>query len=76
MKRISTLLAALLLGLSNLCAAVRPDIKCGPWIQNPGETEVTLLWTSQENVFAWVEVAPDDLFKMVNIKYEDIVVDK
>lgn len=60
MKRISTLLAALLLGLSNVFAAVRPDIKCGPWIQNPGETEVTLLWTSQENVFAWVEVAPDD----------------
>ncbi|MBO5814949.1 MAG: metallophosphoesterase [Bacteroidales bacterium] len=60
MKRISALLAALALGLSGVCTAARPDIKCGPWIQNAGETEVTILWTSQENVFAWVEVAPDD----------------
>lgn len=60
MKRISALLTALVLGLSTLSAASRPDIKCGPWIQNAGETEVTVLWTSQENVFAWVEVAPDD----------------
>ena len=60
MKRISALLAALALGLSGVCTAARPDIKCGPWIQNAGETEVTVLWTSQENVFAWVEVAPDD----------------
>ena len=60
MKRISTLLMFLIVGLSPLYAASKPDIKCGPWIQNAGETEVTVLWTSYDNVFSWVEVAPDD----------------
>lgn len=60
MKRISAVLIALVIGLCFSHAAPKPDIKCGPWIQNAGETEVTILWTSQENVFAWVEVAPDD----------------
>lgn len=60
MKRISAVLIALVIGLCPSNAATKPDIKCGPWIQNVGETEVTILWTSQENVFAWVEVAPDD----------------
>lgn len=60
MKRISSLLIALAVGLYAAYAASRPDIKCGPWIQNASETEVTVLWTSQEYVFAWVEVAPDD----------------
>ena len=60
MKRIYSVLTALVIGLSSVSAATRPDIKCGPWIHNAGETEVTVLWTSQGNVFAWVEVAPDD----------------
>ena len=60
MKRISSVFIALVLGLLSVSAASRPDVKCGPWIQNAGETEVTVLWTSHENVFAWVEVAPDD----------------
>ena len=60
MKRISSVLIALVIGLFSVSAASRPDVKCGPWIHNAGETEVTVLWTSQGNVFAWVEVAPDD----------------
>lgn len=60
MKRITSVFIALAIGLCSVYAASRPDIKCGPWIQNACETEVTVLWTSQENVFAWVEVAPDD----------------
>lgn len=60
MKKISFVFIALMIGLCPVLAGTRPEIKCGPWIQNAAETEVTLLWTSQDNVFAWVEVAPDD----------------
>ena len=60
MKRIITVAIAFAMGLLAAEAASGPHIKCGPWIHNIGETELTVLWTSQESVFAWVEIAPDD----------------
>lgn len=60
MKRIYAVVVVLASMMFEAGAALRPDIKYGPWVQNVGETEFTVLWTSQEKVFAWVEVAPDD----------------
>ncbi|MBQ2875290.1 MAG: purple acid phosphatase, partial [Bacteroidales bacterium] len=60
MKKIIAVAVALICMTAQAGAARRPDIKCGPWVQNVSETEFTVLWTSGEKVFAWVEVAPDD----------------
>ena len=60
MKKIIAVALALVWVMAEAGAARKPDIKCGPWVQNVSETEFTVLWTSSEKVFAWVEVAPDD----------------
>ncbi len=35
-------------------------IKYGPYLQNMGENEVTVVWVTNKDALAWVEVAPDD----------------
>src|SRR5690625_36964 len=35
-------------------------IKHGPYLQNVGKNEVTILWVTTKNAMSWVEVAPDD----------------
>ena len=60
MKRIIAIAIAFVMGVFSVAAASVSQIKCGPWLHNVGETGVTVLWTSEESVFAWVEVAPDD----------------
>jgi hypothetical protein len=35
-------------------------IKYGPYLQNIGEEEVTVVWVTGANALGWVEVAPDD----------------
>lgn len=35
-------------------------IKYGPYLQNIGENEVTVVWITSGNALGWVEVAPDD----------------
>ena len=37
---------------------VRPV--CGPYVQNPTTTGFTVVWESNMDAIAWVEVAPDD----------------
>jgi len=32
----------------------------GPYLQSVGETEATIVWTTNNNATAWVELAPDD----------------
>ena len=32
----------------------------GPYLQEMGETEVTIMWTTNHNAVSWVELAPDD----------------
>lgn len=51
---------AVLFSAFNSNAVNYPDIKYGPWIHNVSETGFTVLWTSAQKDFAWVEVAPDD----------------
>ncbi len=36
------------------------SITHGPYLQHLGETEVTLVWTTNKNAIGWVELAPDD----------------
>ena len=33
---------------------------CGPYVQNPTTTGFTVVWESNMDAIAWVEVAPDD----------------
>jgi predicted phosphodiesterase len=35
-------------------------VKYGPYLQNIGEEEVTVVWVTSGNALGWVEVAPDD----------------
>lgn len=35
-------------------------IQYGPYLQNVGENEATVVWTTSGNAFSWLELAPDD----------------
>ncbi|MDF9830806.1 metallophosphoesterase family protein [Parabacteroides sp. PF5-6] len=36
------------------------EIKYGPYLQNMGENEVTVVWVTNQQALGWVELAPDD----------------
>jgi len=36
------------------------EIKYGPYLQNMGENEVTVVWVTNQDALGWVELAPDD----------------
>lgn len=36
------------------------NIKYGPYLQNVGENEATVVWVTSKNALSWVEIAPDD----------------
>lgn len=59
MKRI---IASLLLlsGSIALGAQDRIALLHGPYLQNVGATEATIVWVSSETSVGWVEIAPDD----------------
>ncbi|MDR2651701.1 MAG: metallophosphoesterase [Prevotellaceae bacterium] len=42
------------------CYAVAQDVKIthGPYLQNVGEHEVTIIWTTDNDAISWVELAP------------------
>lgn len=58
------LLAIVLLGLPILGwtqeKSVRVNPVCGPYLQNVTTTGFTVMWISDKDAVAWVEVAPDD----------------
>ncbi len=58
-QRIKILLSIIALAL---CAgdAAAIEIISGPYIQNVGENEATIIWRTDKNATAWVEIAPDD----------------
>ena len=61
MKRL--LLLTVMLSLSAIALAADPPvakIKCGPWVMNVEQTEMTIVWTTTERCMGWVEIAPDD----------------
>jgi Icc-related predicted phosphoesterase len=47
-----------------ICAKVygqeKISITHGPYLQNMGTDEVTIVWTTNKNAISWVEIAPDD----------------
>jgi predicted phosphodiesterase len=36
------------------------NIQYGPYLQNTGENEVTVVWVTSSDALGWVEIAPDD----------------
>ena len=41
-------------------SAPRAKVVCGPYVQCVSETGFTVIWTTDMDAIAWVEVAPDD----------------
>jgi predicted MPP superfamily phosphohydrolase len=35
-------------------------VTCGPYLQNAGENEMTIVWITNRNAVSWVELAPND----------------
>lgn len=60
MKRIKILLVFVLISI--LPAFSNEDIKIihGPYLQNMGEHEVTIVWIANKPSIGWLEIAPDD----------------
>lgn len=61
MKRL--FFTTLFLAISAIAFAADPPvakIKCGPWVVNVDQTEMTIVWTTTERSMGWVEIAPDD----------------
>lgn len=60
MKKYILTIAALFAGMFLAQAAPGLKISCGPWIQNVTEDSFTILWTTPEKTFSWVEAGVDD----------------
>lgn len=62
MKKIHVLalMIALWAGTVNAQKPQRAKIVCGPYVQCMTETSFTVIWTTDVDAVAWVEVAPDD----------------
>ena len=62
MKRF-LLLAVTLLASFGVLSAQKPQrakVLCGPYVQCISETGFTVIWTTDVDAIAWVEVAPND----------------
>ena len=62
MKRIIAVFAFILVGISAFAQQTPNKVRpvCGPIIENPGPTGFTVVWETNMDAVAWVEVAPDD----------------
>lgn len=62
MKKIHVLALMIVLwaGTVNAQKPQRAKIVCGPYVQCMTETSFTVIWTTDVEAVAWVEVAPDD----------------
>lgn len=62
MKKILVLALMIVLwaGTVNAQKPQRAKIVCGPYVQCMTETSFTVIWTTDVDAVAWVEVAPDD----------------
>ena len=56
----SVLLCLVAIFISLPSEAQKPSIEHGPWITNVTETGFTVVWTTAEKTFTWLELAPDD----------------
>ncbi|MGV8093777.1 MAG: metallophosphoesterase [Mangrovibacterium sp.] len=60
-KQILLILALFVFSFWNVFAQEEPfRITHGPYLQDMGETGVTILWTTNRDGIAWVELAPND----------------
>lgn len=78
-KRIAVLLVTLLVTFAaiaqNQQRPGRARISCGPYVQNVTETGFSVVWESDIDAMAWVELAPDDgshFYNMSRPKYYDL----
>lgn len=46
--------------LACVCACHAIKITHGPYLQQVGENEATVMWVTDKNALSWVEIAPDD----------------
>ena len=62
MKRFLLFTVATFLSLASASAQnqLRAKAVCGPYVQCMSETGFTVIWTTDMDAVAWVEVAPDD----------------
>ena len=62
MKKILAIALVLFASLNMASAQSSPRAKvlCGPYVQCMSETGFTVIWTTDVDAVAWVEVAPDD----------------
>lgn len=62
MKKIHVLALMIVIwaGTVNAQKPQRAKIVCGPYVQCMTETSFTVIWTTDVDAVAWVEVAPDD----------------
>lgn len=51
---------AILFAILSLTPAWAIKIISGPYLQNVGEDQVTIMWRTDTDATAWVEIAPDD----------------
>lgn len=60
-QKISSLFLVFSLGfVSFICGQDEFSIIHGPYLQNLDQDEVTIVWLTNKNAIAWVEIAPDD----------------
>lgn len=62
MRKLIVLLMSLLAALTITAqeSSQRTNVVCGPYLQNVTTTGFTVMWVSDVDAVAWVEVAPDD----------------
>lgn len=62
LNRLCLAVAALCFGVNGAMAQTDEPfaIKYGPYLQNVGDNEATIVWVTNKNSVSWVEVAPDD----------------
>jgi hypothetical protein len=61
-KKLLVAVAALLvlMGVASAQKPQRAKVLCGPYVQCMSQTGFTVVWTTDVDAVAWVEVAPDD----------------
>ncbi|MBE6211485.1 MAG: metallophosphoesterase family protein [Rikenellaceae bacterium] len=60
MKRLILILALLISGVATAQETKSVKITDGPYLQAVGENEFTVVWRTNQEAVAWVEIAPDD----------------
>lgn len=60
MNKLFFLLISLLMAVPSAFAQTDIKITHGPYLQNVGENQATIVWTTNAKATGWVEVAPDD----------------